>query len=64
MHHFQDFFSINSQQYPESLSLNQELRENIFAILKLLSDKEKEIIINSLRNIFLEASAWYIVILF
>lgn len=44
-HYIQDFFSINSQQYPESLSLNQELRENIFAILKLLSDKEKEIII-------------------
>lgn len=42
----QDFFTSETNQNPDLISCNNDLRENIFAILKLTSDKEKEIILN------------------
>lgn len=45
-HHIQDFFTLENNQNPDSISCNNDLRENIFAILKLTSEKEKEIILN------------------
>ena len=45
-HHIQDFFTSNIQNNPDSLSVNADLRENILAVLKLTSDKERDIIMN------------------
>lgn len=43
-HHIQDFFSIESNQFPDFQSSNNELLENILAAMKLLSEKEAKII--------------------
>jgi RNA polymerase sigma factor (sigma-70 family) len=52
VHHIQDFFTSTAQENPEFISVNTDLRENLLAVLKLTSDKEREIIMNlySLNN--------------